>query len=51
MNDNLLNIILVIFIIFIASNIYINSESFNLRCIISDKNGNRYCVVIETNFI
>tara|TARA_Y100000816_G_C25846985_1_gene442500 strand:+ start:60 stop:656 length:597 start_codon:yes stop_codon:yes gene_type:complete len=44
MNDNLLNIILVIFIIFIASNIYINSESFNLRCIISDKNGNRYCV-------
>ena len=44
MNDNLLNMILVIFIILIASNIYINSESFNLRCIISDKNGNRYCV-------
>ena len=44
MDDNLLNILLVIFIIFIASNIYINSESFNLRCIISDKNGNRYCV-------
>ena len=44
MNDNLFNIILVIFIILISTNIYINSESFNLRCIISDKNGNRYCV-------
>ena len=44
MNNNLFNTILVIFIIIIAYKIYINSDSFNLRCIISDVNGNKYCV-------
>tara|TARA_Y100000768_G_C23955371_1_gene672470 strand:- start:435 stop:1025 length:591 start_codon:yes stop_codon:yes gene_type:complete len=44
MNDNILNIILVIFIIFISIKLYINSDTFNLRCIISDVNGKKYCV-------
>ena len=44
MNNIILNIILVIFITIIATKIYLNSDSFNLRCIISDVNGNRYCV-------
>ena len=36
--------ILTIFIIIIAYRIYITSDSFQLRCIISDVNGNKYCV-------
>ena len=44
MNNNLFNTILIIFILIIAYKIYINSDSFNLRCIISDVNGNKYCV-------
>tara|TARA_B110001452_G_scaffold240406_1_gene221963 strand:- start:233 stop:826 length:594 start_codon:yes stop_codon:yes gene_type:complete len=44
MGNNILNFILIVFIIIIAIKIYINSDSFNLRCIISDVNGNRYCV-------
>jgi hypothetical protein len=43
-NNNIFNIVLVIFIIIIASKLYFNSDSFNLRCIISDVNGNKYCV-------
>ena len=38
------NFILFIFIIIIAHKIYITSDTFNLRCIISDINGNTYCV-------
>lgn len=44
MNNNILNMILIIFIILIAIKIYRNSDSFNLRCIISNVNGNKYCV-------
>ena len=44
MNDTLLNSLLVIFIIIIGVKIYMDSDSFNLRCIISDVNGNKYCV-------
>ena len=44
MNNNILNSILVIFILIIAFKIYMNSDSFQLRCIISDINGNKYCV-------
>ena len=44
MNNSLINILLIIFILVIAIRIYLNSETFNLRCIISDVNGNRYCV-------
>ena len=44
MNNYIFNTILIIFIIIIACKIYTNSESFQLRCIISDIDGNRYCV-------
>ena len=43
-NNNIFNIVLVIFIIIVATKLYMNSDSFNLRCIISDVNGNKYCV-------
>ena len=43
-NNNIFNVILVIFIVIVASRLYFNSDSFNLRCIISDVNGNKYCV-------
>jgi hypothetical protein len=43
-SNNIFNIVLIIFIIIIASKLYFNSDSFNLRCIISDVNGNKYCV-------
>ena len=44
MNNNILNTLLVIFIIIIATKMYLQSDSFNLRCIISGVNGNTYCV-------
>jgi len=44
MNNYIFNSVLIIFIIIIAYKIYITSDSFNLRCIISDVNGNKYCV-------
>jgi hypothetical protein len=42
--NNILNAILIVFILIIAIKIYTNSDSFNLRCIISTVNGNKYCV-------
>jgi hypothetical protein len=44
MNTNILVYILIIFIIILAVKIFKDSETFNLRCIISDKDGNKYCV-------
>ena len=44
MKDSLLNGLLIIFILIIAIKIYMDSDSFNLRCIISGVNGNKYCV-------
>jgi hypothetical protein len=43
-SNTLFNIILLIFIIIIALRLYLNSDTFNLRCIISNVNGNTYCV-------
>ena len=43
-SNNLINIILTIFIITIGIKLYLESDTFNLRCIISHVNGNRYCV-------
>ena len=43
-NNNIFNIVLVIFIVIIALKLYFNSDTFNLKCIISDVNGNTYCV-------
>ena len=44
MNNYILNSVLVLFIIIIGIKIYMNSDTFNLRCIISNKDGNTYCV-------
>jgi hypothetical protein len=44
LNNTVLHIILIIFIIIIAVKLYLDSDTFNLRCIISDVNGNTYCV-------
>ena len=43
-SENILHLLLIIFIIIIAIKLYLNSDSFNLRCVISDINGNTYCV-------
>ena len=43
-NNNMFNIVLVIFIVIVALKLYFNSDTFNLKCIISDVNGNTYCV-------
>lgn len=43
-NINLLGYILIAFILYISIKIYNESESFHLKCIISDVDGNKYCV-------
>ena len=42
--NNIFNIVLVIFVVIIACKLYFDSDAYNLRCIISDVNGNKYCV-------
>lgn len=44
MNDTLLTIILVLFICGISMKMYLDSDYFNLRCIVSSVNGKEYCV-------
>lgn len=44
MRDTILIIIMTFFVIVIATKIFLESETFNLRCIISNKNGHTYCV-------
>ena len=44
MENYILNAILIIFILILAIKIYKNSDDFNLKCIISEVNGNKYCV-------
>lgn len=44
MNINLVGYLLIIFIIAISIKIYLESEAFNLKCIISTVDGNKYCV-------
>jgi len=41
---NLLTYILIAFVALICLRIYYESDAFNLKCIISSKDGNRYCV-------
>ena len=41
---DILGYILIAFTIFICIKIYTESDTFNLRCIISDVDGNKYCV-------
>ena len=44
MKINILGYILIAFVIIICIKIYRESDSFNLKCIISDIDGNKYCV-------
>ena len=44
MQNNILNLLLVVFIVIVGVKMYITSDTFNLRCIISNVNGNTYCV-------
>ena len=44
MNVDILTYIFIGFIIIISIKIYIDSDNFQLKCIISDVDGNRYCV-------
>lgn len=44
MKINYLGVVLVIFMIFFGLKMYKDSDSFNLRCVISKVDGNTYCV-------
>lgn len=44
MKINLIGYLLLLFVIFISVKIYLESEAFNLKCIISTVDGNKYCV-------
>jgi len=41
---NILGYILIVVILLLCLKIYLESDSFNLRCIISEVDGNKYCV-------
>jgi|UniRef100_A0A6C0IQ02 hypothetical protein len=41
---NLFGYLLIFFIVYVSLKIYQESDSFNLKCIISDVDGNKYCV-------
>ena len=44
-NDmSILAYVLAIFVIGVSLKIYLESDAFNLKCIISDIDGNKYCV-------
>jgi hypothetical protein len=42
--ENILGYILIAFILFFTAKMYFESDSYNLKCIISSVDGNRYCV-------
>ncbi len=44
MNESVLGYVLIVLIIGIALKIYLESDAFNLKCIISDVDNNTYCV-------
>jgi hypothetical protein len=44
MNENILGYVLIILIVGIVLKIYFESDTFNLKCILSDVDGNTYCV-------
>tara|TARA_B110000261_G_C13092051_1_gene360302 strand:+ start:3305 stop:3898 length:594 start_codon:yes stop_codon:yes gene_type:complete len=44
MENNIFNLVIIVFIVIIGYKIYTESDSFNLRCIVSHVNGNKYCV-------
>ena len=44
MNINIFSIIIIIFIVIISYRLYRNSDLFQLKCIISNVDGNEYCI-------
>lgn len=44
MKEDILGYIMMIFVIGIILKLYFDSDAFNLKCIISDVDGNKYCV-------
>lgn len=44
MNIGILGYVLIIFIVVVSIKIYRESDVFNLKCIVSDVDGNKYCV-------
>ena len=44
MKDDILGYIIILFILIMSYKIYTESDYFNLKCIISDVNGEKYCV-------
>lgn len=42
--ETLFTYVLAIFVILVASKMFLDSEAFNLKCIVSNENGNTYCV-------
>ena len=44
MNQNTFSIIIILFIVLISYRIYLNTDLFQLKCIISDIDGEKYCV-------
>ena len=46
---NMFGIIIILFVIIIGLKIYYDSDVFNLRCIISNVDGNKYCVRERNN--
>ena len=42
--NNIVIYILLLIILIVSIRIYLKSDSFNLKCIISDVDGNKYCV-------
>lgn len=43
-DENILTYIFIIFIVGISIKLFLDSDTFNLRCIISSVDGNKYCV-------
>ena len=41
---NLIGFVLIIFVVVMSLKIYQESDAFNLKCIVSDVDGNTYCV-------
>ena len=44
MDINIFGYLMVIFVVAIGLKIYFESDSFNLKCIVSEVDGNKYCV-------
>ena len=43
-NDSIFSYLMIVFVIAISLKIYFESDAFNLKCIVSDIDGNSYCV-------